>query len=169
MSTIGPIANGVNGIAMRLVAFLLVACSFETAHAREYFVSPQGSDSATAMAPMCISFRDTAMWSRSTKTDADLIWLEGLNAVSHEVCFGTDAEKLPFTVGELGAVVNSYAVSVIRLEIFQTFSDPLVDVIGVLGFNFGNDGVARFAIDQCYQTSTVCQSEHGIALEISEP
>jgi len=74
-----------------------------------------------------------------------------------------------FTVGELGAVVKCHTVSVIRLELLQTFSDPLVDVVGVLGFNFGNDGVARLSIDQCHQASTVCRSKHGIALEISEP
>jgi hypothetical protein len=47
-----------------------------------------------------------------------------------------------FTVGELGAVVKRHTVSVIRLKLLQTFSDPLVDVIRVLGFNFGNNGVA---------------------------
>jgi len=74
-----------------------------------------------------------------------------------------------FTVGELGSVVKRHTVSEIRVELLQTFSDPLVDVVGVLGLDFGNNGVARFAVDQCYQTSTVCRSKHGIALEITEP
>ena len=41
------------------------------------------------------------------KSDADLIWLEGINAISHDVYFGTDPDDLKFITNQTNNIFSS--------------------------------------------------------------
>jgi len=81
--------------------------------------------------------------------------LMGATRISH-IHFDPGISLESTAIGKLRAVVKRHTASVISVDLCQALPDSLVNVASVFGFNSGDNRVARFAVDQCHQTSAVC-------------
>ena len=74
----------------------------------------------------------------------------------------------PLTAGELGAVVERDRTALVLGQLFQPELDPLVNVVGVLGLNLGDDRKAGAATDQRDDPPGADGSQDGVSFEVAQ-
>src|SRR3954471_24234200 len=74
----------------------------------------------------------------------------------------------PLAAGELGAVVERDRTALLLGQFFQPLLDPVMNVVGVLGLNLGDDRESRAATDQRHDATGAGWSQHSVPFKVAQ-